>query len=128
MDTEKNNQNIVNFAFVVAGFIAYFITNVLLEVLAGTFGAVARVRSIDMVNHGLPVAVGLITFLILVFNKKTQTWADESVTEVRKVVWPSRKDTVAMTIVCCVMVVIAGISLGVYDLLCSQMIKMFVGT
>lgn len=128
MDTEKNNQNIVNFAFVVAGFLAYFITNVLLEVLAGTFGAVARVRSIDAVNHGLPVAVGLVTFFVLFLNKKVQTWADESVTEVRKVVWPSRKDTIAMTIVCCVMVVLAGISLGVYDLLCSQMIKLFVGT
>lgn len=123
---EKSNQSIVNFSFVLAGFIAYFISNVLLEVLAATFGAVARFRNIEAVKHGLPVSVGLLVFLILFLNPKVQVWADEVVTEVRKVVWPSRKDTVAMTIVCCVMVVIAGIGLGIYDFLASQLIKMFV--
>lgn len=126
MDAEKSNQNIVNFAFVVAGFIAFFIAGVLLEVLAGAFGPVARFRNIEVVKHGLPVAVGVGLFLILVFNKKIQVWADEVVTEVRKVVWPSRKDTTAMTIVCCVMVVMAGIALGLFDLLASQLIKVFV--
>ena len=126
MDTDKNNQNVVNFAFVLVGFIAYFISGVLLEVFAGTFGAVARIRNIDAVKHGLPVSLGLIVFFVLFLNPKVQAWADEVVTEVRKVVWPSRKDTTAMTIVCCVMVVAAGIGLGVFDLLASQLIKVFV--
>jgi len=123
---EKSNQNLVNFGFVLAGFIAYFISNVLLEVLAGTFGAVANFRNIEAVKHGLPVSIGLIVFLVLFLNPKIQTWGDEVVTEVRKVVWPSRKDTIAMTIVCCVMVVVAGIGLGIYDFLASQLIKVFV--
>lgn len=123
---EKNNQNIVNFGFVLAGFVAYYISGVLLEVFAGTFGAVARFRNIDAVKHGLPVALGLIVFFVLFLSPKVQVWGDEVVTEVRKVVWPSRKDTIAMTIVCCVMVVVAGIGLGLYDLLASQLIKVFV--
>ncbi len=123
---EKSNQNLVNFGFVIAGVIGYLITNVVLEVLAGTFGPVARFREIELVRHGLPVAVAIAIFLILFLNPKVQKWGDEVITEVGKVVWPSRKDTIAMTVVCCVMVVIAGIGLGVYDFLASQLIKVFV--
>lgn len=123
---EKSNQNLVNFGFVLAGVIGYFVTNVLLEVLAGTFGSVARFRNIELVRHGLPVGVAIAIFLILFLNPKVQKWGDEVITEVGKVVWPSRKDTIAMTIVCCVMVVIAGLGLGVYDFLASQLIKVFV--
>lgn len=123
---EKSNQNLVNFGFVIFGALAYYVSGQLLDVLAGMFGAVARIREVDAVKHGLPVALGLLTFALLFFNPKVQAWADEVVTEVKKVVWPSRKDTVAMTIVCCVMVVIAGIGLGIYDFLASQAIKIFV--
>ena len=126
MDAEKSNESIVNTAFAMAGILVYFITAVLLEVLAGTFGSVARIRNIAAVQHGFPVAVGIITFVFLFTNKKTHSWADECITEVRKVVWPSRKDTVAMTIVCCAMVLIAGISFGVFDFFASQLIKVFV--
>jgi preprotein translocase subunit SecE len=98
----------------------------LLEVLAGTFGAVARVRSNEVVQHGLPVALGLATFLVLFMNKKTHQWADECVSEVRKVVWPSRKDTTSMTIVVCVMCLLAGLGFGVFDFVSSQLIKLFV--
>lgn len=126
MDNEKNNQSIVNFAFVIAGFLVYFVVGVLFETFAASFGPVARLRSIEAVKHGLPVGLGLITFLMLFLNPKVQTWADECVAEVRKVVWPSRKDTTAMTIVCCVMVVVAGIGFGVFDFFASQLIKVFV--
>ncbi|MGE4132817.1 MAG: preprotein translocase subunit SecE [Bdellovibrionales bacterium] len=126
MDVEKKNQSIVNAALVACGFLAYLASSMIFETLAGTFGPVARYHNMEAVKHGVPVAIGLLTFFALFLNPKIQVFADEAVTEVRKVVWPSRKDTVAMTIVCCVMVVLAGIGLGVYDLVASQLIKAFV--
>lgn len=126
MDNEKSNQSIINFAFVVAGFIAFGVTYTLFEIFAETFGAVARLRDTELAKQGIPVGVGLLVFFTLFFNRKIHTWADESVTEVRKVVWPSRKDTIAMTTVCCVMVVVAGIGFGVFDFVASQVIKVFV--
>ncbi|MBX3021647.1 MAG: preprotein translocase subunit SecE [Bdellovibrionales bacterium] len=128
MENEKNNQSIVNFAFVVAGFLAYFVVAVLFELLADTFGPVARFRNIEAAKHGLPVAAGLILFLSLFLNKKVHIFADECVAELRKVVWPSQRDTMVMTIVCCVMVVVAGIGFGVFDFLSSQVIKLFIGS
>src|SRR5262245_23542932 len=125
MDTEKSNESLVNTAFALFGILIYFVASVLLEVLAGTFGVIARFRNMAAVQHGLPVAAVIIAFLILFMNKKVQVWADECVTEVRKVVWPSQKDTTAMTIVCCVMVVVAGIGFGIFDFFASQLIKVF---
>jgi preprotein translocase subunit SecE len=125
-NNEKSNESIISFAFVCAGALGYLLTATILEVLAGTFGTMARVRNIPAVQHGLPVAVGIAVFLFLFMNKKIHTWADECVVEVRKVVWPSRKDTWAMTMVCCVMVVLAGLALGMFDFLASQLIKVFV--
>lgn len=126
MENEKSNQSIVNFAFVVAGFLAYFVTMIIFEVLADTFGPVARLRAMEAAKHGIPVAVGLITFLTMFLNKKVHVFADECVVELRKVVWPSQRDTVAMTTVCCVMVVVAGIGFGLFDFFASQLIKVFV--
>ena len=126
MDNEKSNQSIVNFAFVASGFLAYLAVALLFETLAETFGPVAQLRSIELAKHAIPVAAGLITFLTLFLNKKIHVYTDECVVEIRKVVWPSRKDTVAMTIVCCVMVVFAGLGLGVFDFFASQLIKIFV--
>src|SRR4051812_18295447 len=126
MDNEKNNQSIVNFAFVICGFLAYFVVAVLFETLAETFGPVARFRNIEAAKHGLPVAAGLAMFLTLFLNKKIHVFADECVVELRRVVWPSQKDTLTMTAVCCVMVVLAGIGFGVFDFFSSQLIKVFV--
>jgi preprotein translocase subunit SecE len=98
----------------------------LFEALAGAFGPVARLHNQEIAKHGLPVAAGLITFLALFLNQKIHLFTNEAMTEVRKVVWPSRKDTTAMTIVCCVMVVVAGIGFGIFDFFASQLIKVFV--
>ena len=126
MDAEKSNESLVNTSFAFAGILVYFVVSVLLEVLAGTFGTVARFRNMEVVQHGLPVAAGIACFLVMFMNKKIHTWADECVTEVRKVVWPSRKDTMAMTMVCCGMVVLAGVCLGIWDFVAKEMIKLFI--
>lgn len=126
MEKEDSNQSVVTFGFVMAAALAYYVAAVLFEVLSGSFGAVTRLRSIEAVKHGVPLAFAFITFSALYFNKNAHVFLDEAVTEVRKVVWPSRKDTIAMTTVCCVMVVAAGLVLAFWDLFCNQFIKVFV--
>jgi len=123
---DKSNKKIMTVAFVVIGVVAAMVVDVLLDSLAATFGAVARFRSMDIVAHGLPVASGLVTFAYLQLNPKVLVWADEVVVEVRKVVWPSRRDTSAMTIVTCVMLLISGAFLGMFDFVSRNLIKMFI--
>ena len=51
----------------------------------------------------------------------------EVVYELRRVVWPSRKETLGSTSVVLVIVLICGIYLGVVDLILSRLIRVFVG-
>ena len=50
----------------------------------------------------------------------------EVVTELRKVVWPSREDTTRMTIVTCIMLIISGIALGALDMVSGKLIEWLV--
>jgi preprotein translocase subunit SecE len=47
--------------------------------------------------------------------------------ELRKVVWPSRKETIGSTAVVLVIVIISGAFLGVVDLFLSRLIRLFIG-
>jgi preprotein translocase subunit SecE len=47
--------------------------------------------------------------------------------ELRKVVWPSRKETIGTTSVVLVIVMLAGIFLGIVDLILSRFIRLLVG-
>src|SRR5688572_22533612 len=102
-------------SFLAFGALAYIVTEVLFRSFASAFGVVQRLYSMDIASHGIPIAVGVLLFSILFFSKKANVWAEEVVLEVSKVVWPSRKDTVGMTIVVCVMVFIASIILFMFD-------------
>lgn len=120
---KNNNHKIILVSFVVAAFLAALVVGVLLEAAAAAFGFVARAYATDIVKHGAPFLGGLITFLSLILNKKIRSWADEVVVEIKKVVWPSQKDTVAMTTVVCVMLLISGVVLWVFDFLSSNLVK-----
>jgi len=123
---DSTNSKIMTIAFVATGFLAAMIVQVLFENLSVSFAVVARAHNNEAIQHALPIGVGLLTFALLQFNAKIRNWADECIAEIRKVVWPSRKDTVAMTMVCCVMVVFLGVALGLFDFASQNIIKTFV--
>ncbi len=47
--------------------------------------------------------------------------------ELSKVVWPSRKETLGSTSVVLVLVILAGIFLGVVDLILSRLVRLLIG-
>lgn len=123
---DKTNSKILTMSFMIAAAIAGFTLHLLIKIAAGAFGAVARVTDADMVRHGLPVAFGLALFALLQFHPKILTWGDEVVSEVRKVVWPSSKDTTAMTIVVVIFVIIASVIITTFDLMSNEIIGLLV--
>ncbi|KHD86987.1 MAG: preprotein translocase subunit SecE [Bdellovibrio sp. ArHS] len=114
---EKANSKILTISFAIAAILVGLTTSLLIKAFAGAFGVVARAADSDMVRHGLPVALGLVVFAVLQFNPKVMSWGEEVVSEIRKVVWPSRKDTTAMTIACIVMVLISSVIISSFDLI-----------
>lgn len=117
------NNKIITVSFLVGSILIGVVVSVLVDTLAAVAtGGVGRFFAQDLVKHGLPVAVGLVTFFALEFNKSIMAWADEVVTEIRRVVWPSRKDTTSMTIVVCIMLVISGLAFGLLDVVSGSVI------
>ena len=123
---ENGNNKIMTLAFVICGVMAFMVVQVLLTNFAASFAIVARLHGNEAFRHGLPIGVGLLTFALLQFNSKVRVWADECISEVRKVVWPSRKDTMGMTMVVCIMVTVVGVALGAFDFLSQHLVKWFV--
>ncbi len=122
----RSHHKIITVSFLIFAFLVAVTVNILLETVAASFGFVARLYAQDVVRHGLPVVVALVTFFSLQFNKKVLVWADEVVTELLKVVWPSRRDTTGMTLVVCVMLTISCLILFVFDYLSTEIVKVII--
>lgn len=112
---ENTNSKIITASLATAGVILGVTIHLVLKAFAGAFGIVARMVDYDVVRHGVPIAAGLILFGVCQFHPKIRAWAEEVVAEVRKVVFPTRKDTVAMTISVIIMVLISSLIITVMD-------------
>jgi preprotein translocase subunit SecE len=97
-----------------------------MKAFSGAFGFIARLHDLDIVKHGFPVLIGLGLFVYLQFNSKVLVWGDEVVVEIRKVVWPSKKDTTGMTVVVIVMVLISSLIIAAFDFLSGYIINYFI--
>ena len=56
-----------------------------------------------------------------------RTYLREVVFELRKVIWPSRKETIGSTAVVLVIVGLVAVFLGIVDLVLSRLVKLLVG-
>ena len=119
---EKSFNKIITVSFLLTAAISGYVVSVLIKVL-GAWGTFARVSHNPVVQHGVPVAVGVAVFLYMVLTPKVRGWAGEVVLEISKVVWPSVKDTRALTIVVCFIVLLAAIIFWVFDIVSSQLIE-----
>ena len=122
----QDNSKIITISFLIAGFLAAIVVNVLLETAAASLGVFARLYAQEMFRHAVPVTVGIVTFGVLQFNKGILAWANEVVVEIRKVVWPSRRDTTAMSIVVCTMLTISCVILFVFDYTSREVVSLFI--
>ena len=124
---EKAVNKIMMVSFISGAALSYYIIAVLMGVLSNSWGAFARVTETQMVRHGVPIAVGFACFCYLTFTPKVRTWAHEVILEVSKVVWPSKKDTYAMTVVVTFLMILSGIILGIFDKISLWVIQYIIG-
>ena len=122
---KRENLKIVTVSFVLLSFLAGFVAQVCFESLAVAFGPVAGLYSRDVFRHGIPLAVGLGFFLFFQLRLSVRKLADEVVTEVKKVVWPGKKELYAMTSVVCLILIVSGVVLGLFDLTAGTTVRFF---
>jgi preprotein translocase subunit SecE len=119
-------KKISTISFMAAALIVWLSVTTLLRTLAGSFGIVQRLYGSQVVSHGLPILIAVGLFAFLQFSPKILNLTEEVVLEISKVVWPSRKDVIGMTIVVVVMVFIASVILLGVDTLAREVIKLLV--
>jgi preprotein translocase subunit SecE len=61
------------------------------------------------------------------FITRARNYVREVAFEVRKVVWPTRKETLGSTAVVLVIVLISGIFLGIVDSILSYLVRVIIG-
>ncbi len=123
MSDKKLQSKVVTMAFVAIAFVTATVFKVLMTSAAAASGTIARFYAQDWVQHTLPVAIGVLTFVALQFWPKAKTVGEEAVTELMKVVWPTKQDTVAMTTVVCVMLLISSLIIGFFDFISTHLVK-----
>ncbi len=123
---DKANSKILTLSFATFAVIIGYTISLLVKIFSSTFGVVARFADNDLVRHGLPVLSGFGLFLLLQFHPQINLWANEVVTEIRKIVWPTRKDTTAMTIVVVIMVLISSFIIMTFDVLSGQAFNLLI--
>ena len=122
---KSENFKIVTISFVAFAFLAGFVVKILFETLAVSVGFFAGFYGQDIFRHGIPFASGLFLFIYFQVKKEARTLADEVVTEVKKVVWPTKKELYAMSFVVCMILVLSGVVLGVFDLVAGTSVNFF---
>lgn len=120
---DKTNSKVLTMSFAAFAAVVAVTISVLLRALGAAFGVVARLSDSDMIRHGMPVLIGIAIFAVLQFNPRVLAWGDEVVSEIRKVVWPSRKDTTAMTIVVVIMVIISSVIVTSFDFVSGYLVR-----
>ena len=122
----EDNKKIITVTFALSSMLLGFVISLLMGVFAAHFAVVARLESSPGFSNGIPVVVGLVTFLFLQFNPRTVEFLDGVIAEMKKVVWPTRKDTWLMTIVVVITLILSGIVVGLYDLFWAKVIEWLV--
>jgi preprotein translocase subunit SecE len=86
-------------------------------------------QSLLMRVIGLLIIAGLCAFIVYQTNlgKRIVGFFKDARTEVRKVVWPTRAETVQTTLTVFIIVVLVGIFLWLFDMLLAWLFKLITG-
>jgi preprotein translocase SecE subunit len=73
----------------------------------------------------LGILVGVVTFLVMNRHPVIHSFSDESVTELRKVVWPDKEETVRSATVVIITTLFIALTLAMYDFVWARVTSTF---
>lgn len=125
---DKTTKNIFMLAIVGAGILVWYASKVAVNHTISYLDIYLTSGVVHfLVVDALPPVLGALTAYILFRVQKIKNYLLEVIGEVKKVVWPTKKETWGATIVVIIAVLISGLVLGVFDWLSSALIKLILG-
>ena len=124
MATQENAPNKpVHLMYLVGAVLLFYVTQWSIDWLWGYVGTPPG----EVTATAIAAAVALVGGVAAYRNDRIYTLANEVALELKKVTWPTAKETRIATIVVIVMSVIAAVILGVYDFVWSNLTEMVYG-
>jgi preprotein translocase subunit SecE len=108
---EEGPNKAVHVMFLTGGLLLFFVLNWTGEWLGGYFTRHPN----ELAINGVAALVALIVGIAVYRNDRVYTLAHEIASELKKVTWPTKKETQLGTIVVIVMVIVSAIILGLFD-------------
>jgi len=102
----------VHLMFLSGGLILFFLLNWTGDWVWGYFSRHPNEFVIDGIAAALALGLGIAVFK----NERVFALANDVATELKKVTWPTRKETQAATLVVIVTVIISAMVLGLFDM------------
>jgi preprotein translocase subunit SecE len=108
---EEGPNKAVHVMFLTGGLLLFLVLNWTGEWLGGYFTRHPN----ELAINGVAALVALIVGIAVYRNDRVYTLAHEIASELKKVTWPTKKETQLGTLVVIVMVIVSAIILGVFD-------------
>jgi preprotein translocase subunit SecE len=117
MTNEEGPNKAVHMMFLSGGLVLFF-----LLIWTGEWVGSYFVRNPnDFLVNGIALVIALTAGISLYRNDRVYTLASEIASELKKVTWPTRKETQAGTLVVIVMVIVSAVILGLFDAVWSTL-------
>jgi len=119
------NQRYILMGFLsVAAFLGFAVRGLLVPLLARLDVVDPQIGFISGTD-ALGIVVGVVTFLVMNRHPLVHSFSDESVTELRKVVWPGKDETVRSATVVVVTTLFIAATLAMYDFVWARVTSTF---
>ena len=109
---EEGPNKAVHIMFLTGGLLLFLVLNWTGEWVGGYFVR----HTNDFLINGISALIALVVGVALYRNDRIYTLAHEIASELKKVTWPTKKETQLGTIVVIVMVIVSAIILGAFDM------------
>lgn len=121
----QRNQKTVSLIYLACGFVVWLFFRELVSTIWTAAGIPMPVDWVVAPPDLVAAAVGLAVFVALLKNSKVNEFTNEVITELSKVVWPDRKETVLSTGVVSVLVGICAVIFFLFDMIWGTLVKVF---
>ena len=122
---DKITRNVFLITLLAIAVICGYTTKVAVDRIMTYMDIYVRNISLQVVINIIPVLVGAAAAYITYRKDKIRNYLLEVIAEVKKVVWPNKKETWGATVVVIIAVIISGIVLGIFDWLSTLIMSLF---
>ena len=121
----QRSQKTVSLIYLFCGFLAWLLARELVSTVWVATGAPMPFDWIIPPPDLIAAGCGLAVFVVLLRNAKVNEFTNEVITELSRVVWPDRKETVLSTGVVSVLVAICALIFFLFDMLWGAVVRVF---